>query len=102
MDHFILRHALKESFPILRLFPHMMNPLGNICECSVDIENDNFLCHKMLLCPWHCEPEASGEAISRFAVFVLCLGIRRHLHLVQVQVLLRRFAPCNDIRLPVI
>src|SRR6185436_13882194 len=49
VDRFVLRHSLKKSLPILRLIPHMMNPLGNICERSVDVENDNFVNQRSLL-----------------------------------------------------
>ena len=49
MDPFILRHALEEGIPVLRLFSHMMDAFGNIRQCAVNIEDDNFVCHRLLL-----------------------------------------------------
>jgi hypothetical protein len=46
MDRFILCHALKESRPVFWLFPHVMDAFGNIRQRAVDIEDDNFVCHR--------------------------------------------------------
>jgi hypothetical protein len=48
MNGFILRHPLKERVPVLWFFLHMMNPLRDICQCAIDIKNDEFLCHESL------------------------------------------------------
>ena len=65
MDRFILCHALKEGIPVFRLFTHVMDALGNICQRAVDIENHDFVCHNLLLITCRCEEERSkDEAIS--------------------------------------
>src|SRR5687768_11205634 len=56
MNCLILRHVLKEGIPVLRLFPYVVDSLGYIRERTVDIEDDDFSCHKSLLTTCRCTP----------------------------------------------
>ena len=52
MDSLILCHSLKKRIPVLWLLLYVVDSFGDIRQRAIDIENNNFLSHYIVLYYW--------------------------------------------------